>query len=85
MHAPSCETPGTRHDQALHAVAALGVADALAGGPQSAPDLAQAAGVHEPPLRRVRSRTGRFMPRWAVRAMADGSRPSTAGLGGYAA
>jgi hypothetical protein len=76
---------GFRVPQAPYAVAALGVADALAGGPRPAPDLAQAAGVHEPPLRRVRGRTGRFMPRWAVRAMADGSRPSRAGLGGYAA
>ena len=39
--------------QALHVVAALGIADLLADGPKSAEDLAAATGAHRPSLYRV--------------------------------
>jgi O-methyltransferase domain len=44
---------GFQVSQALYAVAVLGVADALIDGPRPIPDLAQAAGLHEPALRRL--------------------------------
>ena len=44
---------GYRVSQALYAVAELGIADLLAGGPRSAEDLATASGAHAPSLYRV--------------------------------
>ena len=44
---------GFRVSQAIYAAAELGIADLLAGGPQSADGLATAAGVHAPSLCRV--------------------------------
>jgi hypothetical protein len=44
---------GYRVSQALYAVAELGIADLLAGGPRSAEDLATASGAHTPSLSRV--------------------------------
>ena len=41
---------GRPGEQAMYAVAVLGVPDALADGPRSIPDLAQATGAHEPSL-----------------------------------
>src|SRR5262245_9277759 len=44
---------GFQASQALHVAAELGVVDILTSGPQTASEVASAAGAHEPSLRRL--------------------------------
>lgn len=44
---------GYRVSQAIHVAAVLGIADVLAGGPRTTPELAAMTGTHEPSLYRL--------------------------------